>query len=106
VKAYPSLPSRERTSRTPVVGVAGIDGVTIEFTDTGIGIPADVIDKVFDPFFSTKPKGTGLGLTIAASIVTAHHGDIKMKSSEAAGTTAYLWIPRVQPQKTSRLNTA
>jgi signal transduction histidine kinase len=68
----------------------GDQAVVVEITDTGSGIPAENFDKIFDPFFSTKPtgKGTGLGLTVAKKIVHLHGGRISITPIEAGGTQA------------------
>ncbi|MFP5511620.1 MAG: ATP-binding protein, partial [Alphaproteobacteria bacterium] len=71
--------------------VAGEAVVTV--TDDGEGIAPENLDKVFDPFFSTKPQGTGLGLAMAHRIVDAHHGTIAIASVPGAGTTVTLRIP-------------
>ncbi len=62
------------------------DGVVLQISDTGDGIPADVLDKIFQPFYSTKPKGSGLGLTIAQKIIEAHKGKITIESEIHEGT--------------------
>lgn len=64
----------------------------IGIADTGKGIPEAIRDKVFDPFFTTKEDGTGLGLSIVYNIVTLHHGQISVESSDR-GTTFWLKIP-------------
>ena len=68
--------------------------VQLRVADTGTGIPDSVVDKVFEPFFSTKPEGegTGLGLSTAYSIVKSHHGFIDVQSSDA-GTTFDVYLP-------------
>lgn len=67
----------------------------IEFSDTGSGIPEDVIVKIFDPFFTTKPvgQGTGLGLSISHGIIKEHKGEISAKSEIGKGTTFTIRIP-------------
>lgn len=69
--------------------------VKIEISDTGKGIPGDVIDKVFDPFYTTKPvgQGTGLGLSISHGIIEQHKGEISVKSKVGEGTTFSIKIP-------------
>ena len=67
--------------------------VTVEFADTGCGIPESVTDKIFDPLFTTKPKGIGLGLAMCKSIMEGHGGDIGVKSKEGKGTTFTLSLP-------------
>jgi two-component system, sporulation sensor kinase E len=68
------------------VGTLGT-AVTIAVCDNGHGIPEDEIDKVFTPFFSSKPSGTGLGLPLAAKIIDLHGGHISVESEVGIGTT-------------------
>ena len=65
------------------------DKVRISFADTGCGIPKDAMDKIRDPFFTTKEvgKGTGLGLSIVDQIVTSHGGELIIESEPGKGTT-------------------
>lgn len=66
----------------------------IVFEDTGCGIPEDVMPKIFDPFFSTKPtKGTGLGLSVSYGIVEQHDGRIDVRSEVGKGTTVTVVFP-------------
>ncbi|WP_245850381.1 hybrid sensor histidine kinase/response regulator [Longimonas halophila] len=69
--------------------------VRITVSDTGTGIPDDALDKIFEPFFSTKPEGegTGLGLSTAYSIVKSHDGFIDVRSEENKGTTFRIFLP-------------
>lgn len=69
--------------------------ITVTVTDTGAGIPADLVEKVFDPFFTTKPvgEGTGLGLSICHKIVEDHNGSINLVSEEGKGTTFDIRLP-------------
>ena len=72
------------------------DHVAIEVTDTGVGIPPDIIAKVFDPFFTTKPigKGTGLGLSQVHGFAHQAGGTIAVKSELGTGTTFTICLPR------------
>ncbi|KTT36481.1 ATP-binding protein [Pseudomonas rhizoryzae] len=72
------------------------DFVELAVTDTGSGIPADVLDKVFEPFFTTKPqgKGTGLGLSMVYGFVKQSGGYIDIHSAEGRGTRVSLLLPR------------
>jgi signal transduction histidine kinase len=69
--------------------------VHIEFTDTGPGIPKDILPRIFDPFFTTKQEGegTGLGLSVAYGIVEAHRGQIHVRSTPGRGTTFVIDLP-------------
>ncbi len=64
------------------------DKVEIKVNDNGNGIPQKVLDKIFQPFFTTKPtgQGTGLGLSLAYDIVKAHGGELKVETKEGEGT--------------------
>jgi two-component system NtrC family sensor kinase len=70
-------------------------GVCLEVSDTGKGIPPEILDKIFEPFFTTKEqgKGTGLGLSISSDIVQKHKGLIEVASREHQGTTFTVWLP-------------
>lgn len=71
----------------------------IEIEDNGSGIPDDVIDKIFNPFFTTKPvgQGTGLGLSICHEIIQEHSGELSVKSSVGKGTTFNIKLPYNHP---------
>ena len=73
----------------------GSDAILMEFADTGAGIPAGDIEKIFDPFYTTKEagKGTGLGLAVSYSIIKRYKGDIKVESQPGKGTTFTLILP-------------
>ena len=76
------------------VGVGFDDGgVFIEVEDSGPGIPAEVMDHVFDPGFTTREQGNGYGLAIAQRIAHAHHGDLRVKSRVGHGTVFRLDLP-------------
>ncbi len=70
-------------------------GVEIEVSDTGAGIGKMDINRIFDPFFSTKKQGTGLGLSITAKIIESHGGEISVESEKGQGTTFRLYLPFV-----------
>jgi PAS domain S-box-containing protein len=67
--------------------------VRLNVRDTGTGIPADVLNRIFDPYFSTKEKGSGLGLAISYSIVRAHGGAITVESEMGVGSTFTVYLP-------------
>jgi signal transduction histidine kinase len=74
----------------------GSRGVQVAVSDTGPGIPASMLARVFEPFFSTKPpgEGTGLGLPISRDILRGLGGDIRVESAVDAGTTFFIWLPK------------
>jgi signal transduction histidine kinase len=61
----------------------GEEGVSLEVEDTGGGIPVDIMRNIFNPFFSTRVKGTGIGLSLSHRIITQHHGEIEVLNGEA-----------------------
>ncbi len=69
--------------------------ITIRFTDTGCGIPPEILSKIFDPFFTTKGtgKGTGLGLSLSYGIVRNHNGSIEVRNREHGGTEFTIQLP-------------
>ena len=67
-------------------GLKPVDTVIVDIADNGPGVPADVAEKIFNPFFTTKPKGSGLGLAVVRKIVDAHDGRIDMTTAEGRGT--------------------
>jgi len=71
------------------------DAVVITFSDNGSGIPSENLDKIFDPFYTTKPvgKGTGLGLSIIYGIIESHGGEIVCLSELNQGTSFVITLP-------------
>ncbi len=69
------------------------DLVTVATADTGTGIPEEVMDKIFEPFFTSKATGSGLGLTLATQIVHSHGGTIEVRKGEPAGTIVTMQLP-------------
>ena len=65
----------------------------IAFIDAGPGIPAEMREKIFTPFFTTKSRGSGLGLPTAKRLVEAHNGQIAIDCPPAGGTTVVIRIP-------------
>jgi signal transduction histidine kinase len=71
----------------------GNRGATVRVRDNGTGIPADKLDRIFNPFFTTKDKGTGLGMAISKKIVEAHEGSINVVSEEGRGAEFVVTLP-------------
>lgn len=88
----------DRGTITLAMGTEG-DEVWVSVSDNGVGIPEDVQQRIFDPFYTTKPigRGTGLGLAIAYRIVAKHHGRIDVSSRPGAGSTFRVVLPIAQP---------
>jgi len=75
------------------------DGVILLVGDTGGGIPHDTVHNIFNPFFTTKPRGTGLGLPIVHAIVQKHGGTIHLDNREGEGVTFSIFLPRVPRER-------
>src|SRR5271170_6446587 len=69
------------------------DGIWVSVSDTGGGIPQEQINRIFEPFYTTKKKGTGLGLMIVQRIIRLHGGKIELESRVGRGTTFRIWLP-------------
>jgi two-component system cell cycle sensor histidine kinase/response regulator CckA len=90
----------EESGHLAYKGMPAADYVRIDITDTGTGIPADIVDKIFEPFFSTKEvgKGTGLGLSTVYGIVKQTGGFIYVDSEANEGTSFHIFLPRHHPE--------
>jgi two-component system nitrogen regulation sensor histidine kinase GlnL len=73
--------------------IAAVPLIQVEVADTGPGVPADVMDKMFSPFFTTKPQGSGLGLAIVRKIVDAHDGRIDVSGRAQGGARFRITLP-------------
>jgi len=71
--------------------------VVVDVADDGPGVPENLSDRIFNPFFTTKPQGSGLGLAIVRKIVDAHDGRIDLSSSPATGTRFRVTLPVSSP---------
>jgi two-component system NtrC family sensor kinase len=90
--------TQSKTERRVTVSTAKGDGVVLlRVSDNGEGIPLENLARIFDPFFSTKPegKGVGLGLAVSYGIIEAHGGEIEVKSVVGEGTTFTVSLPLV-----------
>jgi PAS domain S-box-containing protein len=75
------------------LGLRNGNYLTISIKDQGIGIPKELLNKIFDPYFTTKVKGSGLGLSISHSIIKRHQGYITAESKPGSGTTFLIYLP-------------
>jgi len=89
-----SIEAMDKGARLSIKAFREDSWVCIEIKDEGVGIKKSDLDKIFNPFFSTKESGTGLGLYITKRIVENNGGSISVKSEEGKGTTTYLKFPR------------
>ena len=95
VKYEPCVSVSTRLINPPSGGLEG--GLEIRISDNGNGIPQKILDKIFQPFFTTKPtgQGTGLGLSLSYDIIKAHGGEIKVETQEGEGTTFIITLPGI-----------
>ena len=78
---------------TVTSGLAGPDFVKITIADSGPGMDAEKLARIFKPFYTDKRKGTGLGLAITKNIIDGHHGRVEVESAEGQGATFHLFLP-------------
>ena len=87
------IKSEVQSQRTPDPGSRTSDFVAVSFTDNGCGIPEKNMEKLFEPLFTTKAKGIGMGLAISKRIIEAHGGSIEVESEVGVGTTFTARLP-------------
>lgn len=106
-----ALEAMQRSPRAVLrlrAGMAGednpldIDAVRLSVLDTGCGIPRDRLDQVFTPFWSSKPQGTGLGLSLVSRIVKEHEGVLRLDSAPGVGTEIAIFLPVSTQTRTFR----
>lgn len=93
LQAMDSLPGHRSLLVTAQVNEPNNGQVKIEVQDTGVGIPEELLERILDPYFTTKPEGTGLGLAMAYKIIDEHGGSIRFASREGEGTTVTITLP-------------
>jgi two-component system sensor histidine kinase FlrB len=82
------------------VGALNNDWLQIRFRDNGPGIPEDILDRLFDPFFTTRARGTGLGLAVVAMTVSNHGGEISARNRTQGGAEFVIDLPIMKPAAT------
>ncbi len=94
-----TIATRNESLTVPLGTLAPGDYVAVSVTDTGSGMPPDVLKRVLEPFFTTKEpgKGTGLGLSMVAGVTRQLGGDLTITSEPDKGTCVTLYLPRAQP---------
>ena len=90
----PDASAQDGQSANRPVGPSTEEWVEIAFEDTGRGIPVEELDRIFDPFYTTRPSGTGLGLAIARKNLESMGGRIRVESRPGTGTTFRMWLLR------------
>ena len=98
IQSKKELNEESITIKTCLEKKNGKEYAVIRISDTGPGLPENIKDKIFDPFYTTKDvgQGTGLGLSISMGIIKSHHGTIEVDSKPGEGTTFTIMIPIAQ----------
>ena len=95
INAIQAIPKKgEIKIKTEKTLLKGEPAIKLIIEDSGIGIPEKDFTQIFDPFFSTKDKGSGLGLSIVYKLIEAHQGEIKVESKEGEGTKFVIFLPQ------------
>jgi len=95
INAIQAIPKKgEIKIKTEKTLLKGEPAIKLIIEDSGIGIPERDFTQIFDPFFSTKDKGSGLGLSIVYKLIEAHQGEIKVESKEGEGTKFVIFLPQ------------
>ena len=103
---HPLVPGAQLAVQTPGGGQFQVsaqqsNGLNrIAFTDSGVGMNTEVMDHLFEPFFSTKTNGSGLGLAVSHEIVTQHQGALEVSSQPDRGSTFVVKLPVYEQDKT------
>ncbi|HWR05970.1 two-component system sensor histidine kinase NtrB [Sporomusa sp.] len=91
--AYNGIEAMRKNGRLTLGAVPEANGIILYVQDEGRGIPPEQIEQIFDPFYTTKPANTGLGLALSLSIVERHQGQIEIISTIGAGSIFKIWFP-------------
>ena len=96
------MPGAQLTIETKATG----ERIEIRVEDTGTGIAEDVLPNIFEPLYSTKSFGVGLGMSVVRQIMEQHGGGIKVASEQDKGTTIVLWVPLIGKNKDTANNSS
>ncbi len=88
-----AIDATAKNGRIEIRAAAERGGVGVEVRDDGPGIPPEQAARLFQPYFTTKKHGTGLGLFVTRKLVADHGGDVTFKSTRGEGTTFRVWLP-------------
>ncbi|RJP16649.1 MAG: sensor histidine kinase [Candidatus Abyssobacteria bacterium SURF_5] len=88
-----AMDASDGSGKIRLVSTDSCDTCRIEVIDQGVGIPAEILSRIFDPYFSTKSSGTGLGLSLTKMIIEKHDGDISIESTVGKGTKVIITLP-------------
>ncbi len=97
-----SVPSSAEMPGAPQSPPPPANMITLLFRDSGAGIPEELRERIFEPFFSTKPNGSGLGLTLVRRVVSGAGGSLFVESSATEGTTFRILLPPPTTSATGR----
>jgi signal transduction histidine kinase len=104
IEAMGSSAGKDRVLRLRTE-IGPVDNVLITIADTGPGIDPKIVDKIFQPFLTTKPGGMGMGLSICKSIIAAHEGQLSATPGEPCGTVFQISLPNAGAIADGRLQT-
>jgi signal transduction histidine kinase len=93
LNALDAMPNGGRLYINIIQNKASTGGINIEFMDTGVGISEENLPNVFEPFYTTKEEGSGLGMAISFSIIQQHGGSMEVDSQLGHGSTFRIWLP-------------
>lgn len=99
LNAYDAMEPDGGSLRVEIAPESGADRVEIIFGDTGPGIPAELCQQIFNPFFTTKKSGVGLGLAIVSKIVDEHRGSLRVESPPGQGARFHVFLPAVAAER-------
>jgi CheY-like chemotaxis protein/two-component sensor histidine kinase len=94
-----AMRNQQADTETPPLLTQGSHYLKLSISDSGMGIRAEHLPRIFDPYFTTKQSGSGLGLATVYSIIRKHQGHVEVESELGKGTTFHIWLPAVPDAK-------